>query len=228
MPRTAPEVELFKDPLVREALVRILYCWSIRRPASGYVQGINDLVTPFYSIFLSEYNDGYSTSVTVSQEELQRVEADSFWCLSLLLDSIQDNYTSSQSGIARQLKLLEDILLRVDSPLVTHLSEQNVLLVQFAFRWMNCLLLREFPLHMIERLWDTYLSEENSFRDFHVYVCAAFLRRWSLPLLKLEFQEIIMFLQSPPTATWSLDDIEVLLSEAYLWQSLFKDSHHFQ
>ena len=32
-----------------------MYIWAIRHPASGYVQGINDLVTPFFVVFLSEY-----------------------------------------------------------------------------------------------------------------------------------------------------------------------------
>lgn len=36
-------------------LERILFIWAIRHPASGYVQGINDLVTPFFVVFLSEY-----------------------------------------------------------------------------------------------------------------------------------------------------------------------------
>ena len=31
---------------------------AIRHPASGYVQGINDLVTPFIIVFLSEYLEG--------------------------------------------------------------------------------------------------------------------------------------------------------------------------
>lgn len=34
---------------------RILFIWAIRHPASGYVQGINDLVTPFFVVFLSEF-----------------------------------------------------------------------------------------------------------------------------------------------------------------------------
>lgn len=29
--------------------------WHMRHPASGYVQGINDVVTPFVVVFLSEY-----------------------------------------------------------------------------------------------------------------------------------------------------------------------------
>lgn len=32
-----------------------MYIWAIRHPASGYVQGINDLVTPFFVVFLSAY-----------------------------------------------------------------------------------------------------------------------------------------------------------------------------
>lgn len=31
---------------------------AIRHPASGYVQGINDLATPFIVVFLSEYLEG--------------------------------------------------------------------------------------------------------------------------------------------------------------------------
>ena len=34
---------------------RVLFIWAIRHPASGYVQGMNDLVTPFLHVFLSEH-----------------------------------------------------------------------------------------------------------------------------------------------------------------------------
>lgn len=39
----------------RQSLERILYVWAIRHPASGYVQGINDLATPFFQVFLDAY-----------------------------------------------------------------------------------------------------------------------------------------------------------------------------
>ena len=41
--------------IVSKIFERILYIWAIRHPASGYVQGINDLVTPFFITFLSEH-----------------------------------------------------------------------------------------------------------------------------------------------------------------------------
>jgi Rab-GTPase-TBC domain len=45
-------IELF---FIFQSLERILYVWAIRHPASGYVQGINDLVTPFFQVFLSAF-----------------------------------------------------------------------------------------------------------------------------------------------------------------------------
>lgn len=46
---------LFQQTIVQEMFERILFIWAIRHPASGYVQGMNDLVTPFYIVFLQEY-----------------------------------------------------------------------------------------------------------------------------------------------------------------------------
>lgn len=54
IPRMSPLVPLFQQTIVQEMFERILYIWAIRHPASGYVQGINDLVTPFFIVFLHE------------------------------------------------------------------------------------------------------------------------------------------------------------------------------
>jgi len=40
----------------------------------------------------------------------------------------------------------------------------------------------------------------------------------------MDFQETMMFLQALPTRSWNEKDIELLLSEAYIWQSLYKGS----
>lgn len=67
-------------------------------------------------------------------------------------------------------------------------------------------------------------SEEQGFSQFHLYVCAAFLVKWSDQLVKMNFQEVLMFLQALPTKDWTEKDIELLLSEAFIWQSLFRGS----
>jgi len=52
-----PLMPIFQQIVVQELFERILFIWAIRHPASGYVQGINDLVTPFFVVFLSEFID---------------------------------------------------------------------------------------------------------------------------------------------------------------------------
>jgi len=53
VPRTNPHLSLYSFEATQKALERILYVWAIQHPDSGYVQGINDLVTPFFQVFLS-------------------------------------------------------------------------------------------------------------------------------------------------------------------------------
>jgi hypothetical protein len=48
-------VPIFQNAHIQKMLDRVLYIWAIRHPASGYVQGINDLVTPFITVFLSQF-----------------------------------------------------------------------------------------------------------------------------------------------------------------------------
>ncbi|KAK9449522.1 rab-GTPase-TBC domain-containing protein [Limtongia smithiae] len=228
VPRTNPRIKLYGFEATHRALERILYVWAIRHPASGYVQGINDLVTPFFQVFLSAYItvevEAYDPGL-LPKDVLDVIEADTFWCLTKLLDGIQDNYISAQPGIQRQVAALKDLTQRIDYSLVRHLQKENVEFIQFSFRWMNCLLMREVSVQNSIRMWDTYMAEgPTGFSEFHLYVCAAFLVKWSSKIQTMDFQEILIFLQSPPTQEWTEKDIELLLSEAYMWQSLFKNA----
>lgn len=247
VPRTNPHLELYGYEATQRSLERILYVWAIRHPASGYVQGINDLVTPFWQVFLGAYITDSDIESGMDPGQLPRpvldaVEADSFWCLTKLLDGIQDNYIFAQPGIQRQVASLRDLTTRIDAGLAKHLENEGVEFIQFSFRWMNCLLMREISVKNTIRMWDTYLvsivpsshlqsltnmeiqSEDRGFSDFHLYVCAAFLVKWTDQLVKMDFQEVMMFLQALPTRDWTEKDIELLLSEAFIWQSLFRGS----
>lgn len=90
---------------------------AIRHPASGYVQGINDLATPFLVVFLSEHLEGSIDSWSISDlapEKISDVEADCYWCLSKLLDGMQDHYTFAQPGIQRLVFKLKELVRRID------------------------------------------------------------------------------------------------------------------
>lgn len=169
VPRTRPGVKLWMAEATQRSLERVLYVWAIRHPASGYVQGINDLVTPFFQVFLQGYigasrPPGLFTRLldstppfdcmvervepvqsarfrssqrpprtlptradadpetfdvsTLPPSVLEALEADSFWCLSKLLDGIQDNYIFAQPGIQRLVKKMDGLCARVDGALL--------------------------------------------------------------------------------------------------------------
>jgi hypothetical protein len=44
---------------------------------------------------------------------------------------------------------------------VAHLEAHGVEFYQFAFRWCNCLLMRELPFRLVCRLWDTCIAERD-------------------------------------------------------------------
>ncbi|CAM9502600.1 unnamed protein product [Chrysoparadoxa australica] len=232
VPRTNPDVPMFHQEVVQRGMERVLYIWAIRHPASGYVQGINDLLTPMYLVFLSEHMDecteAEAQSVDVSQvgaDLLQEVEADAYWCLTKILDNIQDHYTAMQPGLQRMILRLEELVKRIDSSLHNSFEVRAGLYYsQFAFRWMNCLLMRELPLSAILRAWDTYLAEPDGFESFHVYVCAALLLKFSSVLQEKEFQDMVIFLQDLPTKEWGEDEVGPLLSQAYILSTLFEDA----
>ncbi|XP_043103156.1 TBC1 domain family member 22B isoform X3 [Puntigrus tetrazona] len=228
IPRTNPLIPLFQQPLVQEVFERILFIWAIRHPASGYVQGINDLVTPFFVVFLSEFveEDVENFEMASLPLDTQRnIEADSFWCMSKLLDGIQDNYTFAQPGIQIKVKALEELVSRIDEDVHVHFQKCEVEYLQFAFRWMNNLLMRELPLRCTIRLWDTYQAESEGFSHFHLYVCAAFLIKWRKEILSMvDFQSLLMLLQNLPTIHWGNEEVGLLLAEAYRLKYMFADA----
>uniref|UniRef100_A0A671R6S8 TBC1 domain family member 22B-like n=1 Tax=Sinocyclocheilus anshuiensis TaxID=1608454 RepID=A0A671R6S8_9TELE len=200
IPRTNPLIPLFQQASVQEIFERILFIWAIRHPASGYVQGINDLVTPFFVVYVFEYIEEEVENFNVSslqEEVLQNIEADSFWCMKTVH---------------------------------RHMQQYEVEYLQFAFRWMNNLLMRELPLRCTIRLWDTYQAEPEGFSHFHLYVCAAFLVRWRKEILEeKDFQGLMILLQNLPTMHWGNEEVSVLLAEAYRLKFAFADApNHYK
>jgi TBC1 domain family member 2 len=157
---------------------------------------------------------------------LSIIESDTYWCLTSLLSTIQDHYTPNQPGLQRQVHTLGSVVKRTDARLHTHLQDLGVEYIQFAFKWCNCLLVREFQPRTVARLWDTYLSEEGGFSNFHVYACAALLTRFSAELrAKVDFGDLFTTLQQGlPTEEWSDDDVSMLCSQAFVLKSLFEGS----
>jgi hypothetical protein len=167
----------------------------MRHPASGYVQGINDVATPFVVVFLAEHImlnletlelpanfDGFS------QEILAEIEADCYYCLSKILDGVLDNYTSSWPGIQKSFARVAEVVKRVDPELLTHFESETIDFYHMYFKWVTCLLLRQFSMRTSLRLFDTYLAIENDYFDFSLYILAAIILKYSRKFKKMGFE----------------------------------------
>jgi hypothetical protein len=223
-----------RSPLLRTARVqllfeRILFVWSVRHPASGYVQGMNDLVQPFFFAFLMPFCSGQSISDVfdmqdidwISESDLQEIEADCFWSFSKLLDGMQDLYTKDQPGLYKMLESLARVIERVDPELHKAIISEGIQYQEFAFRWMNCMLVREFGMELIFRLWDSYLSHYSRISVTHVYVCAALLVSLSGKLVGLSRVDFVMTVQSIDKWEWQIEDIGMILAQGYVYEKLF-------
>lgn len=176
---------LFGNAAVKAALSRVLLVWALHHPATGYFQGLNDLASPFFYCFLSSHStlqvgthqffgdvgdDDDNAEMewedtTLSQPDpetgivpglLLRVQADVYWCLCALLDSVEHLNAGSACGVHGETMMaqLETLMRVVDPPLDEHMKNQTLEYVHFAFPWMLCLLVREVPLVRVLEVWD--------------------------------------------------------------------------
>jgi len=120
VPRTCPDVAIFHCPWMQRSLERVLSTFATRHPAMSYVQGLNDLATPFYAVFLSPWLDPWTArevAGAVEPSALEDLEADVYWCFTKLLEGIQDHYTPSQPGIQRMIHAMRELVHRIDGAL---------------------------------------------------------------------------------------------------------------
>jgi hypothetical protein len=240
--RTFPQ-EAFSSKLAKDMLTRTLFVWAFKHPASGYVQGINDLAATFIYVFLAEAVDGikrkadsrlsedidlshnaYNISVKdmelINEEEATNIEADTIGCLENFLESLQENFTDGQPGVHKIIDKVVQIVTKKDNELMEFLEFVDYVPEKFVYRWVNNILSREFDVQQLIMIWDKILAEEQDISTFLAYVCAALLLRLSPEIQKFSEhpEEVILFIQDLPTSNWDNQDIKMLMAESYQLQ----------
>lgn len=109
---------------VMQALKRLLFIWHNRHPASGYVQGMCDISVPFLVVFLGEYLPYDEEAIkfkvnleSLPNETLEAVEADVYWCVSKMIESVTSNYTQGFDGLRQAYSKVEELLCKIDQEL---------------------------------------------------------------------------------------------------------------
>ncbi|KAK7261648.1 hypothetical protein RIF29_27964 [Crotalaria pallida] len=146
--RTDSHLEFYEDSrnLARMSDILAVYAWV--DPATGYCQGMSDLLSPFVVIF--EDN------------------ADAFWCFEMLLRRMRENFQmEGPTRVMKQLRDLWHILEVADKEMFAHLSKIGAESLHFAFRMLLVLFRRELSfdeaLSMWEMMWASDFDESLAY-----------------------------------------------------------------
>ncbi|KAF5733906.1 small G protein signaling modulator 1 [Tripterygium wilfordii] len=144
--RTDSHLEFYEDMknLARMSDILAVYAWV--DPATGYCQGMSDLLSPFVVLFEDD--------------------ADAFWCFEMLLRRMRENFQmKGPTGVMKQLQALWHILELTDKEMFAHLSRIGAENLHFAFRMLMVLFRREIPfaetLCMWEMMWAADFDEST-------------------------------------------------------------------
>ncbi|GAV73533.1 RabGAP-TBC domain-containing protein [Cephalotus follicularis] len=133
--RTDSHLEFYEDTrnLARMSDILAVYAWV--DPATGYCQGMSDLLSPFIVLF----DDN----------------ADAFWCFEMLLRRMRENFQmEGPAGVMKQLQALWHMLKVIDREMFAHLSHIGAESLHFAFRMLLVLFRRELSFNDSLRMWE--------------------------------------------------------------------------
>jgi len=205
---TASEIEG-----IDQMLQRILFVALVKRPWLGSVNGIYRIATYFVTAAfqsIAHVPKPYNTLM------LTHIEADSYHLFVKFLDT---SGGFKQECVQKMVDSIEGIVRRVDAPLSKHFQEQKLMMLLFAFQWLQGLMLFEFDEECSMRIVDSYLSMPGKIPEFATQIAAATLLEHSKQLQHLNFPMIMMFLQKLPPP-----QVDLLTSHAYVLMQLFEGS----
>jgi len=203
-----------------DALARVLLLFAKLNPGIRYVQGMNELCAPIYFLFAQDRVDGGAN-----------VEADAFFCFSLLMANMRDafmqNLDSTESGLLGLLDQFGELLREKDLEISKHFEALNLNPFFFATRWLTLLLAQELEMPDVLRLWDSLLADMGAAprRPLLHYVCVAMVISIRDALLAGDFTDCMRLLQHlPPLLVDDLLCSAARLRSAELAQGGFSNS----
>ncbi|CAF0878331.1 unnamed protein product [Adineta steineri] len=149
-----------------EVLHDVLMTYNMFNFDLGYVQGMNDLLSPILIVMENE--------------------VDAFWCFVGLMERMEQNFHMDQSHIKHQLGNLHTLLQFIDAELANYLAENNSSNMYFFFRWMLICFKREFSFEDVMYLWEV-LWTDHLCQNFELLVCLAILISQKTVIMESKF-----------------------------------------
>jgi len=174
--RTDRNLDYFQgdDNIHLRILHDVLMTYNMFNFDLGYVQGMNDLLSP----------------ILIIMED----EVDTFWCFAGLMSRMEQNFHLDQSHIKRQLSNLHTLLQFIDAELAKYLVDNNANNMYFFFRWILICFKREFPFDDVMYLWEILWTDQLC-ENFELLICLAILISQRTVIMESKFgcTEILKF-----------------------------------
>lgn len=159
-------------------LKNVLTAYSIFNRDTGYVQGMNDLVTPFILMFLIKWTpDGQAVFYDGSTKTCEEAEAFIFWSFVGMMELTQHErlFTDLAAHQEFVLQRVYAIATRFHEPLKDLLEHSPELKsLSFLFKPMILIFKRAFKTADLYRLWDSVFTAESP-PCFSRFIAAAVL-----------------------------------------------------
>lgn len=184
---------------------------------------MNDILAPVFAVFLCEVfqmdiiqleNNSLEFASKIKDTDLQDVEADSYFVFSTLLERANWKFLKDFENIQALLSIFDEVIQFCHPKLWIFLKNNGIELIHFSFRWLFCLLLREFPLFLTVKIIDFYFVTTDNPQEMCLYFSMLLMFIFAPTIMKLDKDQALIFLQRLPTENWGYDDIDILFAEA--------------
>lgn len=184
---------------------------------------MNDILSPIFAVFLCERfqmdlfeleNNSLEVERALEEGDLVAIEADSFYVFSALLERTNRKMLKNFAGIHALLDIFDQLVTLCSPKLSRHFKRNELELMHFGFRWIFCLLIREFPFFLSIKLLGYYYVSTEDPQEICLYFALVLLLMFEKQLLKMDRDKMLLFLQKLPTDDWGFDDLETLYMEA--------------
>jgi hypothetical protein len=221
--------DLFKNSVVQNSLTNLISL--ISKDEKLKKKYTPSMIIPFFVVFLSEFYPVDLETLEVHDEGPQKtyssiVEADTYWCSIIFLHTYVNNKKSKLCEYV--IKALE----KFDSAVLFHMNLEGVRM-SFLNRWVKYLFLKDFPLHICVRIFDELISNKGpkiilakyndvSHNNFIVCLACALFSIFRNQILMTNGSQLEDTMSRLPTESWGEIEILILVSQAYLYQSILE------
>ncbi|PRP87760.1 GTPase-activating protein gyp7-like [Planoprotostelium fungivorum] len=183
--RTDRHVEFYangdaKNPHLK-SLHDILLTYVFMNYDLGYVQGMNEFLSPIFYVM--------------------RDESAAFWSFHGLMQSFENNFHRDQNGMHTQLLQLSNVLQTLDPDMHAFLDillrcirDRECLNMFFCFRWLLIHFKREFKFDEIMRLWEVCWTNHLT-PNFHLFIACSIIISFRTEIMSetSNFDDLIKF-----------------------------------